>query len=216
MTATVLVVAKAAVPGLAKTRLIPAYGVAGAARLAAAALLDTLAAATAVADCRCVVAVTGDLEKSQRRGDILAALRRCTVIAQVPGGFGTRLAAAHLAAAPGTVLQIGMDTPQVTPDLLAACLHRLAAVDAALGPADDGGWWALGLHDGIGAHVLPAVPMSAAHTGVATRRALAACGLDVADLPALRDVDVPADVVPVAQTCRVDGEFARAVRELTA
>ena len=40
----ILVVAKAPVAGLAKTRLAPAFGADGAAELAAAALLDTLVA----------------------------------------------------------------------------------------------------------------------------------------------------------------------------
>jgi len=57
---SVLVVAKAPVPGLAKTRIARTVGDARAAELAAAALLDTLDAATA-SGMRVVVAMTGDL-----------------------------------------------------------------------------------------------------------------------------------------------------------
>ncbi len=208
MIGTILVVAKAPVPGLAKTRLIPAFGADGAAYLAAAALLDTLATAGAVRDARCMVALAGDLSDAVRAHEIRAALAQCTVFAQVAGGLGTRLAAAHASAGAGPVLQIGMDTPQVTVALLAEGLELLATSPATLGPADDGGWWALGLHDGVGAHVLPAVPMSTPGTGAATRRALQAAGLAVADLPALRDVDRPDDVEPVARRCARSSEFA--------
>ena len=59
------------------------------------------------------------------------------------------------------VLLIGMDTPQVTPTLLSRALHDLSqpANDAVLGPADDGGYWAIGLCDAA-ARVFEGVPMS--------------------------------------------------------
>ncbi len=209
MTATILVVAKAPVPGQVKTRLIPAFGPDGAAHLAAAALLDTLAAAKAVPGARCAVALAGDLTYAVRAVEIRAALRACTVFVQVEGGLGTRLAAAHATVGIGPVVQIGMDTPQVTPTMLAECLRRLETADAALGRAYDGGWWALGLHDGSGAHVLPGVPMSMPTTGDATLRALRIAGLSVAALPPLRDVDVLDDVNSVFQSCSRTSEFAR-------
>ena len=43
------------------------------------------------------------------------------------------------------VVQIGMDTPQVSPDLLAECVDGLRDDDAVLGMARDGGWWVLGV-----------------------------------------------------------------------
>ena len=67
------------------------------------------------------------------------------VLSQVTGPFERRLAAAW-AAAGGPGVQIGMDTPQVTSGLLdrsLGCLER-PGVDAVLGPAADGGWWAIG------------------------------------------------------------------------
>ncbi|MGY4388395.1 glycosyltransferase A (GT-A) superfamily protein (DUF2064 family) [Streptomyces sp. TE12347] len=89
-----------------------------------------------------------------------------------------------------------MDTPQVTPGLLAPGLDFTGA-DAWFGPADDGGFWALGL-----AHPDPAlllgVPMSVAHTGEVQRQRLTDAGLSVRDLPELCDVDTPADAEQVA------------------
>jgi glycosyltransferase A (GT-A) superfamily protein (DUF2064 family) len=108
-----------------------------------------------------------------------------------------------------------MDTPQVTAGLLADAAARLTAgrVDAVLGPADDGGWWALGLTDPAHAAVLPAVPMSTATTGSDTLAALRRRGLRVALLPTLRDVDTADDAYAVLPACPPDGRFAAAVAE---
>jgi glycosyltransferase A (GT-A) superfamily protein (DUF2064 family) len=92
-----------------------------------------------------------------------------------------------------------MDTPQAGPDLLASCLSGVdASVDAVLGPADDGGWWALGLHDPTHARLLAGVPMSTPDTGRHTLAALRGAGLRVGLLPALRDVDDWTDALAVA------------------
>ncbi|OBI74002.1 DUF2064 domain-containing protein, partial [Mycobacterium sp. E740] len=143
---TVLVVAKAPVAGLAKTRLAASIGDAAAADIAAAALLDTLDAVASTPVVRRVVALTGDLSRACRGDELRARLADFTVIAQRGGDFADRLANAHSDASAGTpVLQIGMDTPQVTAGLLAECGRSLVGCDAVLGPAEDGGWWVLGV-----------------------------------------------------------------------
>lgn len=203
-----LVLAKAPEPGLVKTRLCPPLTAAQAADLAAAALLDTLDAVGAVPDGRVVVALAGRRRAAARRRQLETALRRVTVVGQHGPDLGHRIAAAHGAVAvllPGRpVLQLGMDTPQVEPALLdeaAAPLRRCAgrgSVDAVLGPATDGGWWALGLRDPRAAAVIAQVPTSRDDTGEATLHALRRAGLRVGLLPALSDVDTIADVAGVA------------------
>lgn len=211
-----LVVAKAPVPGLVKTRLCPPASPAQAAEIAAAALLDTLDAVCAVPGAAPVVAMTGDLGAAARSAEIGRALRRVTVIAQRGWDFGARLANAHADAAAVhaglPVLQIGMDTPQVTPSSLAAAAAPVVhgGQDAVLGPALDGGWWALGLADPRHAQVLAGVPMSRDDTGERTLRALTACGLRPRRTLELSDVDTMADARVVAATCP-RGRFARAV-----
>ncbi|MFW6774075.1 TIGR04282 family arsenosugar biosynthesis glycosyltransferase [Nocardioides sp. CPCC 205120] len=197
--AHVLVVAKAPVPGLAKTRLGAEVGMVEAATLATAALLDTLDAAQRYAGPhRCHVALAGDLDEAVDGGGTLrAALTGWTVRPQVEGDFDERLAAAH-AEVPGPVVQVGMDTPQVTPDLLAEVVAGLADHDAVLAPAADGGWWALALRDPRDAVALRGVPMSTAGTGAATRAALEAAGLSVGSAPELVDVDEVDDARAVA------------------
>ncbi|HKN56941.1 MAG TPA: DUF2064 domain-containing protein, partial [Amycolatopsis sp.] len=91
----VLVVAKAPVPGFAKTRLCPPATPAQAAEIAAASLLDTLDAATGITGAVTVVAMTGDLAAAARSAEIARALRRSTVIPQRGNDFGARLANAH-------------------------------------------------------------------------------------------------------------------------
>lgn len=117
------------------------------------------------------------------------------VAEQCAGGLDERLAAAF-ALAPGPALLIGIDTPQVTPELLARGME-FTATDAWFGPADDGGFWALGLAV-PDPELLRGVPMSTSYTGAVQRRRLTVAGLTVCDLPALRDVDTAADAAVVA------------------
>jgi uncharacterized protein len=197
-----LVVAKAPVAGFAKTRLAASIGARRAALLAAAALLDTVHNALAVPDATVACALTGSLTEAERAGELADALRSCVVFPQRGKDFADRLANAHADVAarfPGEpVLQLGMDTPQVRPPLLAAALAKLRESDAVLGPAVDGGWWALGLRNPADAHVLRTVPMSCPHTGALTLAALRSNRLSVSLLPPLSDVDTMADAVRVA------------------
>jgi uncharacterized protein len=212
-TGTVLVVAKAPVPGLAKTRLAIDVGAEVAADIAAAALLDTLDAVAAAQVAQRVVALTGDLGQACRAGEIADRLTDFTVITQRGDGFAERLANAHRdAAAPGLpVLQIGMDTPQVSPELIAGC-GRALVDDAVLGLAADGGWWVLGVRDAAMAECLRGVPMSQPDTGAQTLAALRNNGLRVRLVAELADVDTVADIEPVRLACPPAGRFAQTTR----
>ncbi|MFD6066740.1 MULTISPECIES: TIGR04282 family arsenosugar biosynthesis glycosyltransferase [Amycolatopsis] len=213
MTFCLLIVAKAPVPGFAKTRLCPPATPEQAAEIAAASLLDTLEAALMTPKARVVVAMTGELGEAVRGTEIASALRKTEVIPQRGEAFDTRLVNAHAdAPRPGeSVLQIGMDTPQVTPALLADAADR--PEDSVLGLAEDGGWWALGLKDPLHAKVLAGVPMSRDDTGRQTLRALTDIGLRPGILPTLSDVDILPDAHRVAAAAP-HGRFARAVAEV--
>lgn len=216
----VLVMAKAPVPGFAKTRLAAIVGPRAAADLAMDSLLDTLAAA-ARTGWPVVVALTGDLDSAPRADELGAALAQCTVIEQRGDGLGERLAAAHAdAMADGTtVVQIGSDTPQVAPADLVAAHDRLAGHDAVLGPADDGGWWLLATRQPAVAECLVEVPMSRIDTGVRTMRALNAAGWRVGRTGRLCDVDTARDAAAVARsapTTRFAARWAGVSRPWTA
>ncbi|MFG2054487.1 DUF2064 domain-containing protein [Micromonospora sp. NPDC048930] len=212
-----LVVAKAPVVGAVKTRLCPPATPAQAARIAAAALRDTLDAVAATPGVIPALALAGRFADAEDGADLAATVAGWPVLPQRGDDFAARLAYAHAdvaAAYPGRpVLQIGMDTPQATPARLAAAVRRLGETDAVLGPAADGGWWALGLRDPRHAAALRAVPMSTPATGRLTWAALAGRGLRVGALPVLRDVDGWADALAVAGLVP-DGRFAREVAAL--
>jgi uncharacterized protein len=203
MNTQLLVIAKAPVPGRVKTRLCPPCTPRQAALVAAAALADTLDAAAASPAVRRTIVLSGRF----------AAPPGFEVVAQRGDGLGERLAHAYAdTALPGvaTVL-IGMDTPQVGPASLADITARLRHADAVLGPAEDGGWWALALREPAHAAVLRGVPMSTVDTGVRTAAALRARGLTVVHAEPLRDVDTAGDAHAVAHACP-GGRFAAAVR----
>ena len=207
---TLLVVAKAPEPGRAKTRLAATVGDWVAAESGAAALLDTLDAVAVAPVAARVVALTGDLHAAAGAADIRRRLEAFTVIGQRGDDFADRLANAHADAAAGhPVLQIGMDTPQVTDELLASCARRLLQTQAVLGLACDGGWWVLGLQTPATAECLRSVPMSQPDTGELTLKALRDNGVDVTLVEQLTDVDVVDDVDAVREACDPASRFAR-------
>jgi glycosyltransferase A (GT-A) superfamily protein (DUF2064 family) len=156
------------------------------------------------------VALTGELDAAANADDIADRLESFTVIPQRGNDFADRLANAHADAADGSpVLQIGMDTPQVTADLLAGCGRRLGDAPAVLGPARDGGWWALGLRTPAAAGCLRTVAMSQPDTGTLTLAALRRRGLDVGILDELADVDVVGDIPTVRDACPPTSRFVQ-------
>lgn len=212
---TLLVVAKAPVPGVAKTRLAVTVGDQVAAEIAAAALLDTLDAVASAPVATRVVALTGELDDAADAAEIRRQLAPFAVIGQRGNSFGERLANAHADAAAVNghpVLQIGMDTPQVTAELLAEGGRQLAESSAVLGLARDGGWWALGVHTPALAECLREVPMSQPDTAALTLKALHGNGVGVTLLDELADFDIADDVAAVREGCRADSRFAQVTR----
>ena len=204
---TLIVLAKAPLPGRVKTRLCPPCEPEQAARLAEAALVDTLRAVAATPCERRVLVLDGapgpwlpaDFEILPQRGD----------------GLDERLAHAFTDVGTGGLL-IGMDTPQVTPAQLKLSLHALHAprVRAVLGPSVDGGWWGIGLRAPDPA-VFLGVPMSRLHTGAAQRARLRRLRLRTGALPIMRDVDHFDDAVVVARAAP-HGRFASTLRPIVA
>jgi glycosyltransferase A (GT-A) superfamily protein (DUF2064 family) len=197
---TLLVIAKEPRPGQVKTRLTPPFTPQEAAALAEASLADTLRTVAATPATRRVLVLDGT------PGDWLPP--GFDVVPQCVGGLDERLADAFSRCS-GPALLIGMDTPQVTPELLTV---DFASCDAYFGPAEDGGFWALGLADPDPA-LLRGVPMSAPETGAVQRARLLTAGLRVRNLPRLRDVDTARDAELVASTAPY-GRFARELAQL--
>jgi rSAM/selenodomain-associated transferase 1 len=205
----VVIMAKAPVPGQVKTRLCPPLTPDQAAAVAEAALLDSIAAVEASSARSAVVALEGP------RGTWLSP--RTLVLTQRDGPFGRRLAGAIDDAWAGSarpVLVIGMDTPQLRgADLDAAARPLLRGdgpVQAVLGPAEDGGYWCIGVRRPIPG-LFDGVPMSTAHTCRDQRARLAELEVTYQLLPEQRDVDEIDDALAVAGL--VPGShFARCLR----
>ena len=189
-TAALVVMAKEPLPGRVKTRLCPPLEHAQAAALAEASLADTLRAAASTATHRRVVVLDGSPGPWLPPG--------FEIIAQRGTGLAERLANATSDVGEA-LLFVGMDTPQLTAELLGCALTRLAdpAVDAVLGPTADGGYWTIGLQD-PDARAFDDVPMSSDGTGAAQLARLTALGLRTARLEELRDVDTIEDAAAVA------------------
>jgi rSAM/selenodomain-associated transferase 1 len=193
--AQIVILAKNPVPGRVKTRLIPAFTPEEAADLARSALLDTVHAAAGAAVRRLLLVLDGD------PGDWLPG--DLEVRPQRGGSLDRRIAVALMDAYLDLalpVLLIGMDTPQVThADLDRAVDHLLRpGTDAVLGPAEDGGYWLIGVRRPRLRHVV-GVPMSRTETGARQLEQLRAAGLRVRLLQTMRDVDDPADAHAVAR-----------------
>lgn len=205
MIRTMLVIAKAPVPGRVKTRLIGHCTAVEAAELAGCALRDTL---TVLEDFPCeerVILLDGIA------GDWLPAGWR--VIDQVEGGLDERLSAGFEAIPDGPALLVGMDTPQLRADQLDFDPGRY---DACLGLATDGGFWAIGFADPRQARsCIQGVPMSTDRTGAEQLARLVAAGLSVQRLVTLTDVDTAESAAAVAGLAPRTG-FARRWNQLPA
>jgi rSAM/selenodomain-associated transferase 1 len=191
--AEIAVLAKAPIPGLTKTRLIPRLGAAGAARLQAA--LTECAVQTALAaglgpvtlwctpDCRHPVFVA----LAQRYG---VGLRE-----QQGVDLGARMAhatAEHAVRVP--VLLTGTDCPALTPDHLRVAAAALAdGDDVVVMPAQDGGYVLIGLATPHPA-LFEGLPWGSDRVMQGTRERLAALGLRWSEPATLWDVDRPEDV----------------------
>ncbi|MES2938977.1 MAG: TIGR04283 family arsenosugar biosynthesis glycosyltransferase [Pseudomonadota bacterium] len=191
--AAVAVMAKAPVPGLAKTRLAPLLGAVAAARAHRRFTIDILQVTRAAATGPVTLWCAPDA-----RHRFFRALARTAGIGcrpQPAGDLGARMAhavAAHFAAADMPLLLIGTDCPLLSPGHLHAASAALRSHDAVLIPATDGGYVLLGLRRPI-APVFEAIDWSTPRVLQQTRERLRAEGASWVELPALWDVDEPAD-----------------------
>jgi uncharacterized protein len=195
---TVLVLAKAPVPGRVKTRLCPPCTPGQAAEVAEAALRDTFAAALgsvphAPQSWRTIAVLDGE------PGDWLPA--GVEVIAQVGGGLGIRLDAAFrevLATNSARCVLIAMDTPHVTTEAISTALEKLSTHDCVIGPAEDGGYWLIGFNRYV-PDAFENVTMSVDSTGSEQVTQLKALGLTVAIVAEMFDLDEASDVDRLAK-----------------
>lgn len=196
MNARILVFARAPVAGRAKTRLIPALGAAGAARLQATLLEDALGRARAAGPAALELWGTGE----DPEGALSAAAARHGAVLreQCPGDLGVRMhAALSRATADGTpALIAGTDAPGLTTADIAQAGQALVDHDAVLAPALDGGYVLLGLWRAPGT-LFTGIEWGTQRVLQATRARLDELAWRVHELPFQWDVDRPEDLARI-------------------
>jgi uncharacterized protein len=190
------IMAKAPVAGYAKTRLIPALGADGAARLAARLLDHTLQQARAAGFDALTLACAPDTTHAA-----FASQRDGALVAQGQGDLGARMQRQfERAFAQGTerALVIGTDAPALDAAMLRRAADALTDCDAVFVPAMDGGYALIGLR-----RLLPtlfsAMPWSTGAVMATTRERLAQAAWQHTELPAVHDIDEAADLMHVPQ-----------------
>ncbi len=188
------VLAKYPEPGRVKTRLIPALGPEGAAALHNSMVRHTLTRVSEFRGVRetetCVYAAGADPGAFACHFDT-----QIPCVAQSPGDLGQRVLAAfrHLLRDATAAVIIGSDCPDISPGLLTMAFESLRSSDVVLGPARDGGYYLVGLRRPAPA-LFENMEWSTATVLAKTLERAAFLGLSVQLLPALNDVDEPADL----------------------
>jgi rSAM/selenodomain-associated transferase 1 len=184
----IIIFAKAPQPGLAKTRLIPALGAAGAAQLARRMLDVTLANALAANIGPVELCLTPAPDDPAWQGFVWPPAVQLSW--QGEGDLGQRLA---LAASRGLqqgepLMLIGTDCPALTPALLRAAAAALQGHDAVLHATHDGGYALLGLkYDQP--RVFAEIAWSTASVAASTRARISELGWRLFEGERLHDVD---------------------------
>ena len=181
----IVIFAKEPVAGRVKTRLIPALGAEGAARLAANMLASTVAEALATG---LPVELCGEPDAA---GWFDGPVERT---AQGDGDLGARLARAAERAPP--LLLIGSDCPDLDADRLSAAVAALETHDAVIHPAHDGGYVLLGIRR-FDRSLFEAISWSTSSVAAETIARIPALGWSLDIRETLHDVDEPEDLALV-------------------
>lgn len=182
---TLAVFAKAPLPGRVKTRLNLPPG--EAARLYAAFVRDTLHKAAALGPPVCVFF---DGDRALLEPLAPAGVRWAD---QGGGDLGARLARV-----PAPCLILGTDSPHLPQSILRGAWDALARADVVLGPAEDGGYYLIGLR--VPCPLLfDDIAWSTDHVLAQTLARASALGLSVFQTPPWYDLDTPADLRRLAR-----------------
>jgi uncharacterized protein len=189
-----IVMAKAPVPGFAKTRLIPALGAEGAARLAQRLLAHTMLETHAACFDEVTLACAPDPTHAA-----FTAQDGVTLTAQGEGDLGARMQRAFehaFAQGAQRVLMIGTDAPALDAAVLRQAAEALAGTEAVFVPAADGGYALIGLRRVLSA-LFADMPWSSSAVMALTRERLSQAAMHHIELPTVHDIDEPADLVHV-------------------
>jgi rSAM/selenodomain-associated transferase 1 len=206
-----IIFAKAPIPGQVKTRLCPPLTPDEAATLHGSFVLDTLERTkTAAVKLKlpidrylaCAPSVTHVFFK------IMEERQGVKLIDQIGDDLGARMNQAFttlFSQGYRQVLLIGTDVPTLPFDYLKEAVVLLDSHDLVLGPANDGGYYLIGLTRPI-RELFVDIPWSTDQVLGLTREKAVALGLTTALLESWRDVDTVADLQALCDACDADAK----------
>lgn len=213
----VLLFGKVPRPGHAKTRLAPALGEEGAARLYRAFLDDTVRLARASGADGVELWLAGPPQEAEGLGRRHPGLR---LRRQVGEGLGERLRRAFETAfreGAGRAAVLGTDHPTLPPERLDDAFAALDGAAGALGPTPDGGYYLLALRREAwprAAELFRDVPWSTPEVASVTRSRAREAGIELHTLPGWYDVDEPAELGRLRRDAAPGTATARALERL--
>jgi rSAM/selenodomain-associated transferase 1 len=196
MGTALIILCKAPVAGLAKTRLIPALGANAAAALAERLLAHTVQQAlTMPADYR-ELCVTPSTEHPAFEKAMSLAKGRLHLTLQGEGDLGQRMhrALSRVLGLYSRVLLMGTDAPDLSAEVLKTAADALQQHDAVFVPAHDGGYALVGLTR-TAPELFLGMTWSTPQVMQETRERARQISLNWCELQPVSDIDLPADLL---------------------
>lgn len=194
-----IIFAKAPIPGQVKTRLCPPLSPDEAASLHGSIVLDMLERSRGLSSMDRFVACFPS--PAHVFFKILEERHGVRLLAQTGDDLGARMANALadvFAQGYRRVLVIGTDLPTLPGSVFGEALALLDIHDVVLGPAQDGGYYLIGLRKPA-PELFADIPWSTDRVLALTQTKAAAAGLKTALLPVRRDIDTLDDLVALIE-----------------
>lgn len=188
----IVIFAKAPLPGMVKTRLIPLLGEKGAARLAKQLLEKTISEALDAGLGRPELCVSPAPSDSRWEGHLPSEVHLSD---QGDGDLGQRLAnaASRVLAQGERIILVGTDCPELDAGRIRAAATLLGSHDAVIYPARDGGYVLLGLAR-TDPSLFSDIAWSTGTVAATTIARIRALGWSLRVGDTLRDIDEPEDL----------------------
>ena len=188
----IIIFAKYPAQNMAKTRLQPALGSNGAARMAQKLLLHSVEQAVAT---DYVVELCVSPVPANPCWQVLDLPRTLQWTAQAEGDLGVRLLTASQQALNQyqKIVLVGTDCPSLTAQRIQAAVHQLDQHDVVMIPASDGGYVLLGFKH-ADESLFSNITWSVDSVAAVTQQRIAALGWTLAILEPLHDIDDPDDL----------------------
>ncbi|MEA3292157.1 MAG: TIGR04282 family arsenosugar biosynthesis glycosyltransferase [Pseudomonadota bacterium] len=198
--------ARAPRPGSVKTRLQPALGTQRAAAVAERMLRRSVETMAGAWPGSLVLAVTPD--SNHPLFEELVDAYDLSLVLQHGADLGARMLHALEAgvAEAGCAAVVGSDVPQISGATLRQAHSKMTRGNNVLGPAADGGFYLLGLQR-TDAAMFDGVRWGGSDVCEQVLRQSAALGLTFTQLPEMRDIDTPDDLVWLARKHEAFREF---------